>query len=103
MENESVLKQQEEERRELEEAQKREARARKAEEDERGRAETAGAKTPRGGRGKGRMTSRAGASGRVSSQASSTAPPKNAGSRVTRAGTSIGRGPSSHRGRSRGT
>ncbi|KAL8763748.1 MAG: hypothetical protein Q9184_000540 [Pyrenodesmia sp. 2 TL-2023] len=100
MENESALKQQEKERRELEEAQKREARARKAEQDERGRAETAGAKTPRGGRGRGRMTSRAGAFGRVLSQPSSTAPPKDAGSRVARAGSSIG---TSHKSRSRGT
>ncbi|KAL8924025.1 MAG: hypothetical protein Q9208_004309 [Pyrenodesmia sp. 3 TL-2023] len=103
MENESVLKQQEKERRELEEAQKREARARKDEEDERGRAETAGAKTPRGRRGRGRVTSRVGASGRVSNQAPSTIHPKDVGSRVARAGSSIGRGPSSHRGRSRGT
>ncbi|KAI4196739.1 MAG: hypothetical protein LQ346_003162 [Caloplaca aetnensis] len=101
MENESALKQQEKERRELEEVQRREARMRRLEEDERKMAESAGAKTPRGGRGRGRATSRAGVAGRVSSQASSTAPSKHAG--VARAGSVIGRGSSSQRGRSRGT
>ncbi|KAI4093890.1 MAG: hypothetical protein L6R37_007327 [Teloschistes peruensis] len=58
LENESLFKQQEKERRDLEEAQRREARARKAEEDERRKAENAGTKTPRGGRNRGRGTSR---------------------------------------------
>ncbi|KAL8904302.1 MAG: hypothetical protein Q9207_003366 [Kuettlingeria erythrocarpa] len=101
VENEIVLKQQEKERRELEEVQKREARTRRLEEDERKMAESAGAKTLRGGRWRGRATSRAGAAGRVSSQASLTAPSKHAG--VARAGSVIGRGPSNQRGRSRGT
>ncbi len=101
MENESVLKQQEKERRELEEVQRREARMRELEEDERKMAQSAGAKTPRGGRWQARATSRAGVAGRVSSQASLTAPSKQAG--VTRAGSVSGRGPSSQRGRSRGT
>ncbi|KAI4157255.1 MAG: hypothetical protein L6R39_000715 [Caloplaca ligustica] len=103
MENETILKQQEKERRELEETQRREARARKAEEEERRKAENIGAKTPRGGRGRGRLISRGGASGRTSSQGSSTAPGRDAGSRVARGGSSAGRGPSGYRGRSRGT
>lgn len=102
MENDSILKQQEKERRELEEAQRREARARKTEDEERRKAESVGGKTPRGGRGRGRATSRAGMSGRISSQGSSTAPAKDASSRVARAGSSIGRGPSGYRGRSTG-
>ncbi|KAL8769991.1 MAG: hypothetical protein Q9209_004238 [Squamulea sp. 1 TL-2023] len=54
IENESLLKQQEKERRELEEVQRREARARKAEEDEKRRAGSAGSKSVRGGRDRGR-------------------------------------------------
>ncbi|KAI4203742.1 MAG: hypothetical protein LQ350_001568 [Teloschistes chrysophthalmus] len=64
LENESVLKQQEKERRDLEETQRREARARRAEEDERRKAENAGTKTPRGGRNRGRGTSRGAAASR---------------------------------------
>ncbi|KAI4154841.1 MAG: hypothetical protein LQ341_000281 [Variospora aurantia] len=102
MENESIIKQQEKDRRELEEAQRREARARKAEEDERKRAENAGAKVPRGGRGRGRLVSRGGGSGQVSRQGSSAAAAKIASSQVARAGSSIGRGPTGSRGRPRG-
>ncbi|KAL8923961.1 MAG: hypothetical protein Q9172_002888 [Xanthocarpia lactea] len=51
MENESLLKQQEKERRELEEMQRREAKARKVEEDDRKKLENAGVKSSRGARG----------------------------------------------------
>ncbi|KAL8843304.1 MAG: hypothetical protein Q9170_000162 [Blastenia crenularia] len=101
IENESVLKQQEQERWELLETQKREARARKAEE-ERKRPETMGAKTPKGLRGSGRATSRRGGSARTANHGVSTGPAKASGSRVARAGSGIGRGPSSNRGRARG-
>ncbi|KAL8719471.1 MAG: hypothetical protein Q9225_003521 [Loekoesia sp. 1 TL-2023] len=102
IENESVLMQQEKERRELEETQKREARARKAEEDERKKAENTGPKTPRGGRRRGRVTSRGGGLGRKTSGGPSGALAKDSGSRVARAGSNIGRGSSGYRGRSRG-
>ncbi|KAI4106376.1 MAG: hypothetical protein LQ339_003113 [Xanthoria mediterranea] len=100
MENESLLKQQEKERREIEEAQRREARARKAEEDDRKRLENTGPKSSRGARGRGRGSSRGGIPGQSTSQRGSMTPARSSGSRVARAGSGIGRGP---RGRSRGT
>lgn len=103
IENESIAKQQERERWELEEAQKREARARKFEEEERRKAETVGLKTPRAGRGKGRVTSKGTGLSRTTGYVASVAPAKDASSRAGRAGSGIGRGPNGHRGRSRGT
>ncbi|KAL8944533.1 MAG: hypothetical protein Q9211_000544 [Gyalolechia sp. 1 TL-2023] len=103
IESESIAKQQQKERRELEEAQKREARARKAEEDERRKAENLVMKTPRAGRGRVRPTSRGGGSGRPSSFRASVAVAKDSGLRAGRAGSGIGRGPNGHRGRSRET
>ncbi|KAL8911621.1 MAG: hypothetical protein Q9171_003228 [Xanthocarpia ochracea] len=100
MENESLLKQQEKERRELEETQRREAKARKAEEDDRKKLENTGAKSSRGARGRGRGSSRGVSSGQLASQSNSMTPGRPGGSRVARAGSGIGRGP---RGRSRGT
>lgn len=102
LENESLFKQQEKERRDLEEAQRREARARKAEEDERRKAENAGTKTPRGGRNRGRGTSRGAAVSQSSGPSHSNPAARDTRSRVARAGNVIGRGPCSHRGRSRG-
>ncbi|KAL9583975.1 MAG: hypothetical protein Q9212_002397 [Teloschistes hypoglaucus] len=102
MENESLLKQQEKERRDLEEAQRREARARRAEEDERRKAENTGTKTPRGGRNRGRGTSRGAAASQSSGPSHSNSVARDTRSRVARAGNAIGRGPGSHRGRSRG-
>ncbi|KAL8658334.1 MAG: hypothetical protein Q9226_001078 [Calogaya cf. arnoldii] len=99
IENESLLKQQEAERRELEEVQRREARAKKAEEDDRKRMENAGTKSSRGSRGRGRGSARGGSSGRSTSQSGSMTPARPGGSRVARAGSGIGRGP---RVRSRG-
>ncbi|KAI4175342.1 MAG: hypothetical protein LQ343_001717 [Gyalolechia ehrenbergii] len=103
IESESIAKEQEKERRELEEAQKREARARKAEEDERRKAEKLAMKTSITGRGRGHEMSRGGPSGRTTSYGASVAPAKDSGSRAGRAGSGIGRGPNGYRGRSRGT
>lgn len=58
LENETLLKQQEKERRDIEEAQRREASARKAEEDERRRSEAATVRGARGTRGRARGSSR---------------------------------------------
>ncbi|KAL8945023.1 MAG: hypothetical protein Q9216_000007 [Gyalolechia sp. 2 TL-2023] len=102
IESESIVKEQEKERRELEEAQKREARIRKAEEDERTKAENLTAKTPRTGRGRGRAISRGPSSGRITSFGASVAPAKDSGLRAGRAGSGIGRGPNGYRDRSRG-
>ncbi|KAL8677547.1 MAG: hypothetical protein Q9224_000199 [Gallowayella concinna] len=100
MENESLVKQQEKEKREFEDMQRREARARKAEEDERRKAETLGARSSRGTRGKGRGLSRGGSSGQSGSQPGPTTSGRSGGSRVARAGSGIGRG---NGGRSRGS
>ncbi|KAL8796560.1 MAG: hypothetical protein Q9182_007363 [Xanthomendoza sp. 2 TL-2023] len=100
MENESLVKQQEKEKRELEEMQRREARAKKAEEEERRKAENAGAKPSRGTRGKGRGLSRGGGSGQLGSQLGPTTSGRGGGSRVARTGSGIGRG---NGGRSRGS
>ncbi|KAL8781413.1 MAG: hypothetical protein Q9203_000982 [Teloschistes exilis] len=102
LENESLFKQQEKERRDLEEAQRREARARKAEEDERRKAENAGTKTPRGGRNRGQGTAKGAAISQSSGPSHSNSAARDTKSRVARAGNAIGRGPGSHRGRSRG-
>ncbi|KAL8782506.1 MAG: hypothetical protein Q9213_005309 [Squamulea squamosa] len=98
IENESLLKQQEKERRELEEVQRREARARKAEEDDKRRAENVGSKSVRGGRGRSQGSSRGGNSGQLASRSGSMTPGRPNGSRVARAGSGIGRG---QRGRSK--
>ncbi|KAI4257419.1 MAG: hypothetical protein LQ352_001655 [Teloschistes flavicans] len=103
IENESLLKQQEKQRRELEEAQRREARGRRAEEDERSKAENAGTKTTRAGRNRGRGTSRGAAASQSTGQSYSDSNARDTKSRVARAGNAIGRGLGSHRGRSRGT
>lgn len=103
MESENIAKQQEKERQELEEAQKREVKARKAEEDERRKAENAGLKTPRAGRGKGRVTSRGTRSSRATSYGASLAPAKDSGPRAGRSDSGIGRGLNGYRGRSKGT
>ncbi|KAL8954159.1 MAG: hypothetical protein Q9222_000043 [Ikaeria aurantiellina] len=101
MEHETLFKQQEQERRELEEVQRREARARKAEEDERKRLEHAAMKTPRGARGKARATPRGRSSSQTSSQSTSVGTGTGHSSRVARAGSAIGRGANSYRGRPR--
>ena len=98
-----MLKQQEKERRELEEAQKREARARKAEEDERRRAENVRSTSSRGGRMKGRGVSRGLGSNRAPVQGASRTTIRDNGSRVAWAGNAGGRGAGSYRGRSKGS
>ncbi|KAL8869437.1 MAG: hypothetical protein Q9174_004270 [Haloplaca sp. 1 TL-2023] len=103
VENETALKQQEKERRDLEEAQKREARARKAEEDELKRAENARSTSSRGGRMRGRGASRGLGSSRAPVQAASGTTARDTGSKVARAGNAGSRGTGSYRGRSRGT
>ncbi|KAL8738270.1 MAG: hypothetical protein Q9181_000905 [Wetmoreana brouardii] len=99
MENESLLKQQEKEKWELEETLRREAKTKKAEEEERKRIENSGRRPPRGPRGRGRGTSRGGAS----QQTSTPSTLGSTGSRVARSGSAIGRGLNSYVGRSRGT
>ncbi|KAL8972547.1 MAG: hypothetical protein Q9183_000493 [Haloplaca sp. 2 TL-2023] len=103
VENETVLKQQEKERRELEEAQKREARARKAEEDERRRAENARSTSSRGGRMRGRGASRGLGSNRAPIQSAAGTTARETSSRVAGAGIAGGRGTGSYRGRSKGS
>ncbi|KAL8706047.1 MAG: hypothetical protein Q9201_000869 [Fulgogasparrea decipioides] len=103
MENESLLKQQEKEKRELEEAQRRGARAKKAEEEERKRAENFGTRPPRGPRGRGRGTPRGSVSQQTSTQSTLGSSTRDTGSKVARAGSAIGRGPNSYKGRLRGT
>ncbi|KAL8716342.1 MAG: hypothetical protein Q9220_000247 [cf. Caloplaca sp. 1 TL-2023] len=103
LEHESLFKQREQERQELEEAQRREARARKAEEDERKKLEHAAMKTPRGARGSARATPRGRSSSQLSSQSAATGTGASQSSRVARAGSAIGRGANAYRGRSRGS
>ncbi|KAL9598375.1 MAG: hypothetical protein Q9219_004537 [cf. Caloplaca sp. 3 TL-2023] len=102
IENEVILRRQEKARQELEESHKRDARARKAEEEEeRKRVEHIGMKTPRGSRSRGRVTSRGRSSGRTAGYGTLSAPLKDSSSKAARAGSSIGRGWNGHRGRSR--
>lgn len=99
-ENETLLRQQEKERREIEDAQRREATARRAEEEERARSEAATVRGSRGTRGRGRGTSRGPISGYVGvggqGGVRGSATPRRTASGIGRGigGKTRGRGPS---------